>query len=128
MVEQLEISEKNILLLEAYGGFTEVDEKYCQKLFSNKLDKGFKTVNILIKIDELKITQSSLKALLEDMVWALRNYKKMGRMAIVANSAIIKHLVAIDNLFFANKQEGREERYFDISEIEEAINYIKTSA
>jgi len=124
MVEQLEVFENNTLALEAYGGFTEVDEKYCQKLFSQKLDKGFDKVNILVKIDEVKITKSSLKALLEDMVWVLRNYKKMGRLAIVANSSITKKLVEIDNLFFANKKEGRIEKYFDISKIDDALEFV----
>jgi len=124
MVEQLEVFEKNVLALEAYGGFTEVDEKYCQKLFSLKLEKGFDKVNILIKIDELKITKSSLKALLEDMVWALRNYKKMGRMAIVANSSIIEKLVTIDNLFFSKESEGRLEKYFDVSEMKQALAFV----
>ncbi len=124
MVEQLKVSDNNVLSLEAYGGFTEVDEKYCQKLFNQKLELGFETVNILIKIDELKVSQSSIKALLEDMVWALRNYTQMGKLAIVANSSIIKHLVSVDNLFFANKEKGREERYFDISEIKEAFEFV----
>ncbi len=124
MVEQLKVFENNVIALEAYGGFTEVDEKYCQKLFSQKLEKGFDKVNILVKIDELKITKSSLNALLEDMVWVFRNYHKMGRFAIVANSPIIEKLVAIDNLFYASKKEGRDERYFNVSEIESALDYV----
>jgi len=127
MVEQLEVFENNVLALEAYGGFTEVDEKYCQKLFSQKLEIGFDKINILIKIDELKITKSSLKALLEDLVWAMRNYKKMGRLAIVANSSIIKKLVEIDNLFFANKKEGRIEQYFNITEMKQALEFVNKS-
>jgi len=126
MVEQLEVYENNVLSLEAYGGFTEVDERYCQKLFEQKREAGFEKINILLKIDELKITKSSVKALLEDIVWDLRNYKNMEKLAVVANSSIIKMLVSIDNLFFASKKEGREEKYFNVSEMDKAIEFVRS--
>jgi len=127
MVEQLKVFENNVLALEAYGGFTEVDEKFCQKLFSQKLEQGFDKVNILVKIDEVKITKSSIKALLEDLVWTMRNYKKMGRLAIVSNSPILEKLVVIDNFFYANEKEGRLERYFSISEMNKALDFINSN-
>ena len=60
------------------------------------------------------------------MIWVLRNYKKMGNLAIVGHSKILKALVPIDNFFFERLQKGYEERYFDISQIDKAIEFIST--
>ena len=88
MVEQLEIHKDNVLVIEVIDAFTEVDEKYCQKLFEQKREQGFNQINVLIKLDEMKISKTSIKAFFEDIVWILRNYKYMGHLAIVAHSNI----------------------------------------
>lgn len=46
MIEQLVTTEKNILAIEVIDGFTETDERLCQKFFQEKLDQGFKQVHI----------------------------------------------------------------------------------
>lgn len=124
MIEQILTSDKNILAIEVIDGFTETDEKICQKFFQEKLNQGHDYVNILVKLDELKISHSSTKAFMEDIIWTLRNYKKMGHLAIVAHSKILKALVPIDNLFFQRASKGRLERYFDISQMDEAMHFI----
>ncbi|MEZ5002166.1 MAG: STAS/SEC14 domain-containing protein [Chitinophagales bacterium] len=124
MVEQLEVFDNNVLALTVIDGFTEDDEKICQKFFNKKLEQGFETVNVLVKLDELKISHSSAKAFFEDTVWALRNYRKLGHLAIVAHSKILKALVPIDNLFFERASKGRQERYFDVSQMEEAMDFV----
>lgn len=126
MIEQLITSKKNILAIEVIDGFTETDEKLCQKNFQQKLDEGFEQVNVLVKFDEMKISNSSIKAFFEDMIWVLRNYKHLGHLAIVAHSNIVKVLVPIDNLFFQRASKGRHERYFDISQMEEAFDFVNT--
>jgi len=126
MVEQIETYKSNVLAIEVIDGFTKSDEKLCQKFFQQKLDEGFEQVNILVKLDEMKISNTSVKAFFEDMVWVLRNYKHLGHLAIVAHSNILKVLVPIDNLFFERASKGRQERYFDISQIQEAFDFIKT--
>ncbi|WP_166960730.1 SpoIIAA family protein [Yeosuana marina] len=128
MVEQIITSEKNILAIEVIDGFTETDEKICQKFFQEKLDQGFKQVHILVKLDELKISKTSVKTFMEDVIFALRNYKKMGHLAIVAHSNILKALVPIDNLFFQRAKEGRLERYFDVSQMDEAMAFVSETA
>ena len=128
MIEQLKTSEKNVLAIEVIDGFTETDERYCQKLFEQKRGQGFEQVNILVKLDEMKISETSIKVFFEDTVWALRNYKHLGHLAIVAHSNILKVLVPIDNLFFARASKGRQERYFDISQIDEAFEFINQTA
>lgn len=125
MIEQMKTFEDNVLAIEVIDGFDETDEKLCQKFFDEKLEKGFATVNVLVKLDELKITHSSTKAFMEDIIWTLRNYKKMGHLAIVAHSKILKVLVPIDNLFFQRASKGRLERYFDVSQMDEAIAFVQ---
>lgn len=124
MIEQLETFEGNTLAIQVIDGFDETDEKLAQKLFQEKLDKGFDQVNVLVKLDELKISNSSVKAFMEDTIWVLRNYKKLGHLAIVAHSKVLKALVPIDNLFFERASKGRLEKYFDISQMEEAMEFV----
>ncbi|SHO62747.1 STAS/SEC14 domain-containing protein [Algoriphagus zhangzhouensis] len=124
MIEQLETFEGNTLAIQVIDGFDETDEKLSQKLFQEKLDKGFDQVNVLVKLDELKISNSSVKAFMEDTIWVLRNYKKLGHLAIVAHSKVLKALVPIDNLFFERASKGRLEKYFDISQMEEAMEFV----
>ena len=128
MIEQIKTYETNALAIEVIDGFTETDEKLVQKLFMEKLEKGFDKVNVLIKLDEMKISKSSTKAFFEDTVWTLRNYKKIGHIAIVAHSNILKALVPIDNLFFSRLSKGSQERYFDISQIEEAFAFFNSNS
>lgn len=125
MIEQILTSKKNFLAIEVIDGFTETDEKLCQKFFNEKLEMGYSHVNVLVKLDELKITHSSVKAFMEDTIWALRNYKNIGHLAIVAHSNVLKALVPIDNLFFKRASEGRLERYFDISQMEDALKFVE---
>lgn len=124
MIEQLETSKGNVLAIEVIDGFTETDEKLCQKFFQQKLDEGFEQVNVLVKLDELKVSKSSVKAFMQDIIWALRNYKKIGHLAIVTHSNVLKALVPIDNLFFERASKGRYERYFDISQLDEAFEFV----
>lgn len=126
MIEQIKTFKGNALAIEVIDGFTETDEKLAQKFFQEKIDEGNDHVNVLIKLDEMKISHSSTKAFMEDMIWILRNYKHMGNLAIVAHSKIVKALVPIDNFFFERLQKGYEERYFDISQLEKAIEFINT--
>lgn len=125
MIEQLKTTKGNVLALEVIDGFTEADEKLCQKLFQEKLDEGFNQVNVLIKLDKLKLSHSSVRAFMEDSIWALRNYKSIGHLAIVAHSNVMKALVPIDNLFFERASKGRHERYFDISQLDEAFAFVE---
>ncbi len=125
MIEQLEVFESNVLAIQVIDGFTEADEKICQKFFQEKLNQGHNQVNVLVKIDEIKVSKSNAKAFFEDVVWLLRNYKKMGHLAIVAHSKVLKMLIPIDNSFFERASKGRLERYFDVSQMDEALAFVK---
>jgi hypothetical protein len=127
MLEKLKKFEGNTLAIEVIDGFTKTDEALCQKFFNAKLDEGYDYVNVLVKLDELKISHSSTKAFFEDTLWAIRNYKNLGHLAIVAHSNVLKALVPIDNIFFERASKGRQERYFDVSQMDEALAFVNSN-
>lgn len=125
MIEQLKTFPGNVLAVEVIDGFTEADEHICQKWFQAKREAGAAQVNVLVKLDEMKISGIRIKAFFEDVVWALRHYEHLGHLAIVAHSNVLKALVPVDALFFQRTSKGRHERYFDISRMEEAMAFVK---
>lgn len=124
MIKQIKILESNALAFEITGGFTEADEKLAQKLFKEKLDLGYKKVNILMKVDGYIISQTEFKAFFEDIIFVIRKFKNLGNLAIVGHSKILKTLVPIDNLFFQSLKSGEKEQYFDVSQLDEAFKFI----
>lgn len=124
MIEQLEAFPGHVLAIQVIDGFSETDEKLCQKWFNAKRDAGAEQVNVLVKLDEMKVSHSSVKAFFEDSLWALRNYKHLGHLAIVAHSNVLKALVPLDNLFFKRASQSRHERYFDASQMDEAMAFV----
>lgn len=124
MIEEIKIFNTNVLAIEVIDGFTQTDQKVCQKLFEKKLNIGYESIHLLVKIDETKISHNNVIAFFKDTIGLLKNYKKMGHLAIVAHSKVLKALVPMDNLFFARAIKGRQDRYFDISQLEEAFAFV----
>lgn len=126
MLEQVKEFEGNALALKIVDAFTEEDENLAQKFFNEKLERGFENLNLLIDISEWKITKTNFKAGLEDLKFVLKNLHKIGNIAIVGHSKIEKLLVPIDNWFYKKICKGKEERYFDISQMKVAIEFVTT--
>ncbi|MCB0599578.1 MAG: STAS/SEC14 domain-containing protein [Saprospiraceae bacterium] len=124
MIEQIKTFPGNVIAIEVIDGFTGTDQKMIEKLFQEKLKRGFDRINMLVKLDEMKISNSSIKAFMEDSIWAIRNYSYLGNFAIVAHSKIVKALVPIDRFFFERIQKGCEEKYFDVSQLDAAFQFI----
>ena len=55
MIEQIEKFDNNVLSIEVIDGFTKTDEKFCQTLFNEKIEQGFEQINVLLKLDGLKL-------------------------------------------------------------------------
>lgn len=125
MLEQLKTYKSNVLALEVIDEFSETDEQYARKLFNQKIKEGHSQVNILIKFDEAKISKTHIKTFFEDMLFTLRHYTQLGHLALVAHSGVMKALTPIDNLFFERASKGRYERYFDISQLDEAFLFVE---
>ena len=126
MIEQIKTFKGNALAIEVIDGFTKTDEKLVEKLFAKKIDEGNEQVNVLVKLDEIKMNHINTKAFMKNVIWVLRNYKQIGHLAIVAHSKIVKALVPIDNFVFERLQKGYEERYFDVSQLDKAFEFINT--
>lgn len=126
MIEQLGKFEKNTLALEVIGGFTEADEVLARKLFNEKLEMGYERVNILVKMDEYKVSKTEIKAFCEDLVFVMRNYKHLGHLAIVGHSKFLKVCVPLDNIFYQRESKGRMEKYFDVDQMDEAMDFVQT--
>ena len=124
MIEQLRTFKTNTLAFEVIESFTETGEKLAQKFFQEKVDSGYETVNLLVKIDELKVSKMEAKAFFEDIIFVIRKFKHLGNLAIVAHSKILKALVPIDNFFFERLKNGQKEQYFDVSQLDEAYKFV----
>ena len=124
MLEQFKEIEGNALALKVVDAFTEADEKLAQKYFNEKLEQGFENLNLLIDICEWKVSKTDFKAGLEDLKFVFKNLNKIGNIAIVGHSKIEKVLVPLDNWFYKKINKGKEEHYFDISQMEEAIEFV----
>ncbi len=126
MIEQIKTFEGNAIAIEAIESFTETDAQLIHKFFEKKLNKGFKHIHVLIKLDEVKINQINTKVFFEHMIWVIRNLKNVGNLAIVAHSNILKAMIPMDNLFFERLKKGFEERYFDVSQLDKAIDFVES--
>jgi hypothetical protein len=124
MIEQIKIFKGNAIAVEAIESFTETDMKLVHKFFEEKLTKGHEHINVLIKLDELKINQINTKSFMEHIVWVIRNIEHVGNIAIVAHSNILKALIPLDNFFFERLKKGYEDRYFDNLHIDKALKFI----
>ena len=61
------------------------------------------------------------------MLWVLRNLNHVGNLAIVAHSNILRSLIPIDSIFFERLKKGFEERYFDVSHLEKALDFVESN-
>ncbi len=126
MVEQLKVYEAPILALEIIDGFTQNDFELVQKWVEIKREKGFSKMNILLKLDEMKMAESSRKALWDQFAKLMKHFKQIGRISYVGESEILKALVPVDNLFFKMFSPGSEERYFDLADIDQAFEFVES--
>ncbi len=127
MIEQIKKLDGNAVAFEVIDSFTETDGKLAHKIFEEKINEGHTTINVLIKIDRLTIGHIGLIAALQDIAYVFKNLKQFGNLAIVAHSKILKTLVKMDNIFYTHLNKGVEERYFDVSKIEDAFTYVQTN-
>nr|NQU89629.1 STAS/SEC14 domain-containing protein [Bacteroidota bacterium] len=124
MIKFLEGTNENALALEIIGKYEVADEKAIEQKFEECLDKGYEKVNLLVKIDSMKIVGSSLKAMWDDGIYAIKHIKHCGRIAVVGDSKVEEFLVKMDNAMFGSKKAGRLEKYFFADELEKALDFV----
>jgi len=125
MLKQIKIFNGNSLALELTDTFTEDDAHLIKQLFEEKLDNGASHVNLLIKVEDLSVMRHmNLKAFLEGELWGFRHFRKIDRCAVVAHSDVIKSVVKIENKVLHLVNAAFEEKYFDTTELDEALKFI----
>ncbi len=125
MIGQFKTYKTGILAVEVIERFDNNDLKLVQKWFEEKLAGGCSQVNLLVKLDMAKVRQTEVNAFFENILYSLRHISDLGHIAVVAHSKFIKTLVPVDNFFFERSSQGRLERYFDVSQLEEALAFVE---
>lgn len=118
MITILERSKGNVFGLEASGEISELDIYEVTKPMDEAVKKYGK-INWLLIMKTSKCT--SLRAVYEDIMWLLKNLKHFNRMAIVGDKKWEEILIKADSLIFG-------EKYFDISQLEDAWAYVEEGA
>jgi hypothetical protein len=118
MIKILERSKGNVFGFEATEGISESDVRDV----ASQLDEAIKIygkINWLFVMKTVKYT--SLRAMYEDMMWLLKNLKHFDRMAVVGDKKWEELLIKADGLVFG-------EKYYDISQIDDAWEYVEGGA
>ncbi|HCN52178.1 MAG TPA: STAS/SEC14 domain-containing protein [Chryseobacterium sp.] len=125
MINQIKEFKNNAIALEILGEFTEADALLIEQLFEAKLNKEYKHVNILIKVKDMSVIKDmKLKGFFEGELWGIRHFGKIGRCAVVSHSDLMKSVVNIENKVLHLFNPELEEKYFDETELEEALQFI----
>jgi hypothetical protein len=125
MINQIKIFKKNALALEILETFTEADALLIEQLFEEKLNEGYKHVNILIKVKDMSVIKDmNLKGFFQGELWGIKHFGKLGRCAIVSHSGFIESVVKIENKVLHLFNSALDEKYFDQSELDEALKFI----
>lgn len=125
MVKQIKEFKGNAIALELLGAFTEADALLTERLFEEKLNEGYKHVNMLIKVKDMSaIKDMKLKGFFEGGLWGIKHFGKIGRCAVVSHSGFIGSAVNIENKVLHLFNSALEEKYFDETALDEALKFI----
>ncbi|MDR2205804.1 MAG: STAS/SEC14 domain-containing protein [Flavobacteriaceae bacterium] len=125
MLIQLKTFKGNAVAVELVDSFTETDVELLKKLFEEKLSQGYKHVNILVKVQDMSLMKKmDMKAFVNGEIWGIKHFGKIGKCAVVSHSDFIKAVVKVENKILHLINHALEERYFDISELDEALEFI----
>lgn len=125
MIHQLKKFEKNAIALELTETFTEADALQIEQLFEAKLNEGYQHVNILIKVKDMSAMKGmELKAFLQGELWGVKHIGKIGRCAVVSHSDFIESVVKMENKVLHFFNSALEEKYFDQTQLDEALAFI----
>ncbi len=116
MINVLERSKGNVLGFDATGEISPEDIESVE-VVADKAITEYGKINWLIRMDTSRYT--SLRAMYEDMMWLVKNLRHFDKMAVVGDKKWEELLVKADGLVFG-------EKYFDVSQLEEAWKYVES--
>ncbi len=126
MLRILDGSGNGVLAVEIEGGYTKSDFEACRDAFEEQLSQGHDKVDILLKLDRMDLGRTSTVAFVEDGRYALGHMENIGRIAVVGHSGLTRLLVRGDNAVFGRPGERLEEKYFDVSDMDAAWDFIRS--
>ena len=112
------IEHGNVITIEFTNRVIHKDDIITLEKLIDSVRTNFNHANILILITQLETV--SLKACLESCKMLIENRKDINKIAVVSNKEIYNIGTKIDNLFTPWK-----EQYFDISDINDAWDWVK---
>ena len=124
MIKKLESTKDYVLAIEIANEYVNADVEQCKQWFDEKLAQGKDKVNLICKVDELPVTHISCRAFWEDGLFALRHIKNLGHIAIIGHGKLLKIMVGMDGAMFNRSKKGLVERYFDVSEMDKAWDFV----
>jgi len=120
VIKELEKSEGSILAFKISAKVTLEEERQWIQKFDNALKKHDKISALIILGEE---ASWGLKAGVEDIKWIMTHLDKLHRLALVTDSTVWKWLIKIDSPFA--KMAGIGEKYFPLSELDDAWDWVK---
>lgn len=118
MIKILERSKGNVFGFETSGEISESDVESVAAKLDEAIEKYGK-ISWLIVLKTTKYT--GLRAMYEDMKWVTKNVRHFDRMAVVGDRKWEELLVKADGFVFG-------EKYFDISQLDDAWEYVEGGA
>lgn len=126
MFQVLEQSKGNVLGIEISQEYTKEDVATFKKEFESMLAAGHDRINLLIKMDNLDLEKIKLSAFLEDSFYGLKYLHQLRHIAVVGDSKLKKAFVELDNKLLGKEEEERIEKYFDISDLNKAWEFVQS--
>jgi len=126
MFKVLEGSGGDVLAVEISGSYTVQDVEQFEKAAEAQLAQGNERLNILVKIDQLDLLKIEPKAFFKDAKYALGHIKQMRHLAIVGDSKLEEVMVKLDNLIFGREKQELIEKYFDVSDMDQAWKFVRS--
>ncbi len=126
MFKVLDGSAGDVLGVEISQEYTKADVEKFKEAFEAALAEAGGKVNILVKMDQLPWSKVKLDAFVEDARYALKFKNTMRHLAIVGKSEILEPLVRLDNLILGKPEEGLIEKYFDVADMDQAWEFVRS--
>ncbi|BDD04039.1 SpoIIAA family protein [Aureibacter tunicatorum] len=133
MLKQLESKKENVIAFELSGKVEMSFIREFIQLVKPKLEAGDGLVNIFMKINNAdwdnffhlkSFVMHDWPHIMKEFNQINSDMKKLNKIAVVGSSDFEKQLVQVDSFFGKIWYKGIEEKYFDVSEEEEAWKFV----
>ncbi|MCB0687299.1 MAG: hypothetical protein KDC53_12270 [Saprospiraceae bacterium] len=125
MIQQIKVVDRDIVAIEAIEEFNTTDAYLCENLLQQKMSRGYDHVNLLIKFDHKKISQTQIEIFLKESLKNIRKLNHLGHLALVLRIGSGNCLqVPLGQHFFERSARGWGEQYFDLSQIYSAWEFV----